>query len=131
MLMTRVLTAIVLIPLVLAAMFGLGTRAWGAVTLAIVVVGASEWANLSGLHKNASLGFVAGTLLMGVILLFFTPVGSIPGQAWPEAVVLLVCGAATMFWLLVAPWWLRSQRRVGSKLALALVGWLVLLATWV
>jgi phosphatidate cytidylyltransferase len=131
MLKTRVLTAVVLIVLVLAAMFGLGTRAWGAFTLAIVVVGASEWANLCGLRKNASLGFVGGILLMGVALLFFTPVGSIPGQAWPETIVLLVCGAATMFWLLVAPRWLRGQWRMQSNLVLALVGALVLLATWV
>jgi phosphatidate cytidylyltransferase len=68
---------------------------------------------------------------MGVALLFFAPVGSIPRQAWPETIILLVCGAATMFWLLVAPWWLRGQWRMQSKLVFALVGALVLLATWV
>jgi phosphatidate cytidylyltransferase len=131
MLKTRVLTAVILIPLVLAAMFGLGTFAWGAITLAIVAVGASEWSNLTGLHKNASLLFVAGTLLIGVVLLFLIPSGFAPGQAWPEALVLLVCGSATIFWLFVAPLWLYSQWRVESKLVLALLGWLVLLATWV
>ena len=33
MLKTRVLTAVILIPLVLAALFGLDTRAWGVLTL--------------------------------------------------------------------------------------------------
>ena len=130
MLKTRVLTAVILIPLVLAAMFGLGARVWGAVTLAIVVVGASEWANLTGLRKNASLAFVAGTLLIGAVLLFSTLAGFTSEQGWPEAIVLLVCGGATLFWLLGAPLWLYSGWRVESKLALALVGWLVLLATW-
>lgn len=131
MLKTRVLTAIIVIALVLAAMFGLGARAWGAVTLAIVVVGASEWASLTGLRKHASLLFVAGTLLIGVVLLFFTPGAFSAGQAWPEVIVLLVCGAATMFWLLMAPVWLYLRWRVESKLALVLVGWLVLFATWI
>ena len=65
MLKTRIITALVLIPLTLAALFGLPPRGWGAVTLAVVVVAAAEWAELAALEKRAWLLFVGATLFAG------------------------------------------------------------------
>ena len=48
MLKTRILTAAVLIPLTLGALFWLSPRGWGIFTLAIVGVAAVEWADLAG-----------------------------------------------------------------------------------
>lgn len=127
MLKTRILTAIVLIVVTLAALFLLPPRAWGAVTLAVVGVAALEWANLCGYTKLGALGFVLVALATGAeLLLTFAP-----ESGWPAAVTLAACGAATLFWIAVAPAWLAGAWRVGSKLALALTGWLVLLAWWV
>jgi phosphatidate cytidylyltransferase len=131
MLKTRVLTAVVLIPLVLAALFGLGTRDWGAVTLIIVVIAASEWGKLAGYRRLTWVLFVAGTLLIGIAVLFMPGSGFSAEDGWPEIIVLSVCGAATLFWLLVVPPWLYFGWRIDSGLAMALVGWLVLMATWV
>jgi phosphatidate cytidylyltransferase len=131
MLKTRIVTAAVLIPLTLVALFWLGARAWGAVTLAVVVVAASEWANLAGYRRPAWLLFVVGTLAIAGGLLFAPASGFGSEGGWPEAVPLFVCGTATLFWLLVAPAWLAAGWRVESKLALALTGWLVLIAAWV
>jgi phosphatidate cytidylyltransferase len=131
MLKTRVLTAVVLIPLVLAALFGLDARGWGAVTLMVVVIAASEWAMLAGYRQQAWLLFVAGTFLIGFALLVMPASGFSAEEGWPEAIVLFVCGAATLFWLLVVPPWLYFRWRVESKLALAVIGWLVLIGTWV
>ena len=131
MLKTRILTAVVLIPLVLFALFGLGARGWGVVTLAIVVLAAGEWAGLSRFGQIGSLLFVVATLLIGAGLLFATAGGFSADQGWPELVVVLVCGAATLFWVLIAPPWLYFGWRVESQPLLALVGLLLLIATWV
>ena len=106
-------------------------QGWGAVTLAIIVVGAIEWANLAGYRKQTWLLFVAGTFLIGFNLLFTPGSRFDHDYGWPEGILLFVCGIATLFWLLIAPAWLAMGWQVESKLGLALVGWLVLIATWV
>jgi phosphatidate cytidylyltransferase len=131
MLRTRIMTAAVLIPLTLAALFGLGARAWAAATLAVMAVAASEWAHLAGYRRPAWLMFVIGTIAIGGALLLVPGSGFGADGGWPEAIPLFVCGSATLFWLLVAPAWLAAGWRVESKLALALAGWLVLIAAWV
>ncbi|MGH8714110.1 MAG: phosphatidate cytidylyltransferase [Casimicrobiaceae bacterium] len=130
MLKTRIITALVLIPLTLAALFGLPPRAWGALTLAIVVVAAAEWAGLASLRRRAWLLFVGGTLFIGCVLLLDPAGGFAPDRGWPDPVVAWICGAATAFWVFVAPAWLVSGRRVDSRPVLMIVGWLVLTATW-
>jgi phosphatidate cytidylyltransferase len=127
MLRTRILTAVVLIPLVVAALFLLPPRAFGAVTLIVVLVAAREWARLAGFAGPRELLFVGGALVFGLFLLF-GPAGFDSG--WPPGVVLAVCGAATLFWLLVAPAWVARRWPPKSHLALAVVGWVVLAGVW-
>ena len=129
MLKARILTAAVLIALVLAAMFLLPSLAWGAVTLALIVVEATEWADLAGFGRGAWWIFVVGTLLIGLNLLFSPFAGFASG--WPPGIVLAVCGVATLFWLLVALPWLRSHWKPKSPLPLAIAGWIVLIGAWV
>ena len=127
MLATRIATAAVLIPLVLAALFLLPPRIFGVALLAVVVVAAHEWAKLVGFKPRRSLLFVIGTFLLGFDLLFGAP-GFVDG--WAPAVVLTVCGAATVFWVLIAAPWVVLAWPTRSQVALALVGWLVLIASW-
>jgi phosphatidate cytidylyltransferase len=124
---TRILTAIVLIAVTLAALFWLPPLGWGAVTLAVVAAAALEWADLCGYARPARVAFVAIAVGIGAELLFMFA----SGREWPAALTLVACGAATLFWLAVAPAWLASGWRVESKPALAVTGWLVLLAWWV
>jgi phosphatidate cytidylyltransferase len=131
MLKTRVLTAAVLIPLTLAALFLLEPRGWGALTLLVVAIAATEWANLAGYPQRAWPLFAAVIFLSGFGLLFAPGSGFSPGSGWPEVVPLAFCGLATLFWLLAAPAWLAAGRSAPSRLALALLGWLLLIATWV
>jgi phosphatidate cytidylyltransferase len=127
MLKTRIVTAVVLIAVTLAALFWLPSRGWGAVTLVVVGIAAYEWANLCGYTRFTRMAFVAGAVVIGADLLF----GFATDAGWPDALTLVTCGIATLFWLAVAPLWLASAWRVESKLALAATGWLVLLAWWV
>jgi phosphatidate cytidylyltransferase len=124
---TRILTAIVLIAVTLAALFWLPPRGWGVVTLAVVGIAAHEWASLCGYARWARIAFVAAAIAIGADLLFVFA----PSAGWPFAVTLVTCAAATLFWLAVAPAWLAAAWRVESKLVLALTGLLVLLAWWV
>jgi phosphatidate cytidylyltransferase len=129
MLSTRILTALVVIPLVLAALFLLPPWAWGALMLAAAVATAAEWANLVGYQRPAWWLFVAGVFVIGVNLLF-SPSAEF-GRGWPDGIVLAVCGPATLFWLLIAPFWLRGHWKPSARLGVAIVGWLVLIAAWV
>ena len=131
MLGIRILTAAVLVPLTLAALFLLGPRGWGTVSLVVVALAAIEWADLAGYPQRAWLPFAAGTFLTGFGLLFTRASGFEAQSGWPDAVPLAVCGLATLFWALIAPAWLARGWRLDSRIALALVGWLVLIATWV
>ena len=127
---TRIVTALVLIPSTLMALFWLSPRGWGALTLVVIVIAALEWADLAGCNRLGSLLFVGGTFVAGFVLLF-APGGFQAETGWPETVPLLACGAATLFWALAAPAWLASGRRFKSRLVPALTGALVLLATWI
>jgi phosphatidate cytidylyltransferase len=128
---TRILTALVLIPVTIAALFLLPPLAWGALTLMIVIIASNEWAMLSGYRKQSGLLLVAGTLLIGACMLFAPWPGFDAGGGWPEALVVAIGGAATLFWLVIAPAWLYFGWRIESKIVLTLVGWLALTATWV
>ena len=110
MLKARILTAAVLIPLTLGALFWLSPRGWGIFTLAIVGGAAVEWADLAGYRKTMWLLFVVGTVLIGLELLFIPGSGfeSKGGGRGNDAVR---CGADTLFWLLLAPAW---PRRCGE-----------------
>ena len=128
---TRILTALVLIPGTIAALFFLPPPEWAAITLAIVALASSEWAVLAGYRKPSGLLLVAGTVLIGACMLLTRWSGFDADGAWPEPLVVSICGAATLFWVVIAPAWLYFGWRVESKIVLTLVGWLALIATWV
>jgi phosphatidate cytidylyltransferase len=129
MLATRILTAAVLIALVLAALFLLPPLGWGVATLAVMVVGAAEWADLAGYRRQTWWIFVIGTLLIGGNLLISPLAGFARG--WPDGIVLAVCGLATLFWLAAAAPWLAHRGKPASPLPLAVAGWIVLIGAWV
>jgi phosphatidate cytidylyltransferase len=129
MLSTRILTAVIAIVLVLAALFALPARAFAVIVLIIMVAAALEWTRLAGFAGGARLVFVGGMVLAGLSLIFAPQAAFARG--WPSAIVLAVCGAATLFWLLVATPWVILRWPTRSTLALTLCGWIVLLGAFV
>ncbi|MEO8305341.1 MAG: phosphatidate cytidylyltransferase [Betaproteobacteria bacterium] len=129
MLGTRILTAVILVPLVLAALFLLTPLGWGAVSLAVIGVAATEWADLAGYPRGPRILFVASTLLIGGLML--VPLATGGDGTWADVTVLAMCGASTFFWLAVAPVWLRYRWKSASPLGMALVGWIALIGAWV
>jgi phosphatidate cytidylyltransferase len=129
MLAQRVVTAVVLALGVLGALFLLPPLGWAAATLGAIALAAVEWANLSGFRRPMQVLFVAGTVLLGINLLFSPLAGFERG--WPRGAVVAVCGAATLFWVFVAPAWLATRWKPAAPLVLAVTGWLVLFGAWV
>jgi len=127
----RILTALVLVPLTVGALFLLPPRAWAVITLLVVALASSEWALLTGYRKQAGLLLVAAMLVTGAGMLFTRWSGFDAVGGWPAAVVVSICGAATLFWIAIVPAWLYFGWHVESKIVLILVGWLALTATWV
>jgi len=129
MLRTRIVTAVVAVCVVLAALFLLPSRIWGLMALLATVGAAHEWAVLVGLRERTWLLFVAGTLAIAFTLLFAP--SSQFARGWPEGIVLVACGGAALFWLVVAPVWVIRRWSARPRVLMALIGWLVLIGAWV
>jgi phosphatidate cytidylyltransferase len=128
MLGARILTAVILISLVLAALFMLAPVGWGTVLLGVTGIAAAEWANLAGYAPAARTFFVAVTLMIGIAVLALLATGD--ESQWAD-VVFAACGAATVFWVIVAPPWLAFRWKPSSGVVLAIAGWIALTGTWV
>lgn len=119
MLIQRILTAAVILPLFLAALFLLPPLIWGVVVLGVVVLACAEWARLAALSGRGRFVFV--TAVAAACILLAATSESVSGA-------LLLAGAVA-FWLAIVPLWLRRSRPVAS-LGLALAGWVVLVSSW-
>jgi phosphatidate cytidylyltransferase len=128
MLKTRIITAAVLIPAVLAALFLLPPRIWGIVTLAIILVAAYEWARLVGLPRWLANLFLCATFAVAALLLL-TPAAGFE-RGWPAFVVYAVCGLASAFWIFVAPPWVIARWPTQARIPMAALGVIVLVGTW-
>jgi phosphatidate cytidylyltransferase len=129
MLKTRILTALVLVPLVAAALFLLPPRGFGVAMLVVTFLAAREWSRLAAFAAWNAWLFAALILLAGAALLFLPAWGF--GRGWPDAIVLAVCGTSALFWLVVAPFWVGLRWPTSSVWAMLAAGWIVLLGAWV
>jgi phosphatidate cytidylyltransferase len=123
MLKQRLLAALVLIPAFLAALWYLPQWAWAALMGAVVLLGADEWARLSGypqLGRSAYLVATAAVLAGSYKLL---SAGASP--AW------WMLPLAVAFWLVVAPLWVGGHWRASNPAVRAVAGWIVLIPTWI
>lgn len=120
MLKLRLLTAAVLIPLLLAAMFLLPPVGWKLVLLIPLAIAAHEWATLAALGRAGEAMLMVG-LAAGVAALWLGDNANAT-----RTVLALSVGC----WAVVAPVWLWLQMRVRNRLALGLAGIAVLLPMW-
>ena len=119
MLSHRVLTVSILLPLFLAALFGLPQWAWGALMLLVVSLAAFEWAKLAALQASAAIVFMAIVALGCLVMAVADPVGA--------GITLLVIGVA--FWFGAVPLWLRGKLEA-TPLRIAAAGFIVLVCAW-
>jgi len=125
MLKTRVLTAVVLLPLVLGLLFAGSDRAWTIFALVLALLAGWEWSRLCGFGPAAALAYRATGLAAGLALAAlwqFDPARFSPAAQAGYAV-------AACFWVLAVPLWLRLKLRPAPWVA-GLAGWFVIWPMW-
>ena len=126
MLRTRVITAVVVLLVLLGMLFFASPAVWSLFVLAIALAGCWEWSRLCGLPPTAQS-------------IFLLVSGGLGGAAWmlylraPEetfrTVSVGVLALSAVFWIAIAPLWLRNKWRP-APWPCAFAGWVVLLPTW-
>jgi len=118
-LLKRVLTVLVILPLFLAALFGLPQRWWGVAMLVVVVAACVEWAKLIALPPVGEAVFCA-VVVGGCAVLAEYDFNRTPT---------LLLGVALLFWMGIVPMWLRGGGSP-SRALLAAAGIVVLCSAW-
>ena len=117
-LIRRILTVAIILPLFLAGLFWLPQPMWGAAMLLVVVLACIEWGALVALGTPAVVAF---TLLVAGACVGLASI-QFPAGVW-------VLAAAIVFWIAVVPLWLRRARPTSSA-AMAVAGAIVLVSAW-
>lgn len=125
----RVLTIMILVPLLLGGMFLLPNMVWAALMCVPAALAALEWSRLAGYRRSGSVLFIAvvTATCVGFIVLGASSPPLSTGVA--RAAVLLYL-LALLFWAIAAPLWLYRGWRMTQPLLLGVVGWIVLVPAW-
>ncbi len=128
MLKTRVITATLLALGFLVAIFFTTGLVWALITLIATLIGLWEWARLIKLKKQATTIYLAVALLIGTLVIYSptTKLGH-----YSDEVTFSLLALSTCFWIVLSPVWLIARKYVQSKFLMALLGLILLLATWV
>lgn len=136
MLIQRIITALLLAPAAIWAIFYLSLTNFAAVILVVMAIGAWEWGPLMGFaNKRHRLAFVAVSVSLIAALWYMLPIE----QLWQEP-KLLLNQVNSVLWLAVA-WWLLSAALTflyprcsgfwsSHRSVRGLFGWLTLVPTW-
>ena len=126
MLKTRILTALVALPVAIAAILWLPTAGLVVVVSSLMLVGAWEWSGMMGLDRGQRALFA---LLVGIVIAL---VWAAAGPAFAGVAGTALIGLACVFWLAVVALLRRFPRAwpatLGQTFLAALVGCLVLSA---
>jgi phosphatidate cytidylyltransferase len=123
MLRLRIITALLLAPLVLAAVFFLPQDGMAAVLAILVAAGAWEWAAFAGFTRSsAKAGYVAVVSLC-VIALWFTHTR---GDSQFVLTAALIWWIAALFWVLIWPGAVHSAGAAVAGLLVLVPAWLAL-----
>lgn len=126
MLKSRVITAVILLLLLLILLFALPVGWWRAVVVVLVAQGSLEWSRLSKLTVRNTYFYVALSVLLMLLLVWFDAGHSDDDQIYPH---LLIYAVSALLWLIVVPLWMFLGWRVENRLLMCLTGWAVLIPT--
>jgi len=127
MLKARILTAIVVLPLFLSALFFLQDIFWATLLLALTVIGSREWSQLARFSVRNTILFMLLTVLIGGELLFQLS-ESVKIDVYssdPMWVYIL----SAVFWIVCAPLYLKQFYFVKNPYIWMLIGWILLIPT--
>ncbi|SEF48146.1 phosphatidate cytidylyltransferase [Nitrosomonas ureae] len=127
MLKTRILTAAVILPLFLSALFLLQDTFWAIVLLALSIIGSREWSRLAGFSVKNTIIFMLLTTLAGGELLFQMS-ESVKANVYSVDLI-WVYVLSVAFWTIGVPLYLKQMYTIKNPLILMLIGWILLLPT--
>ncbi len=140
MLKHRILTAVLLIPLVIWAILTLATEWLAIIISTVILIGAWEWAGLCGWQgKLARLGYTVlmglGIIISYLLLQHFSQGSRWPGQPPIGLYYLLGLLTSACLWWLLAGYWVWSYQRGYDELPVrswikGVIGFFILLPTW-
>src|SRR5436190_3414003 len=126
MLLTRVVTALAILPVVLGMLFLAPPAAWALFMLVIVLVACWEWSRMCGLTPTGQGAYLVASGAIGAFLwLLYLKV--VPGNFAAMALTGFII--ATIFWVVGAPFWLANKLRP-SPSTCAAAGWIVAWPAW-
>lgn len=128
MLKTRIITALVLMFGFLAALFYTSGMVWAFITLAATLIGVWEWSKLIKLNLPQTMFGIASALSIGLMLIFTSNL--LLGH-YVDKLVPILLSISAIFWVVLAPIWLITRKKISHKLAMAILGLSLLLATWI
>ena len=119
MLKTRILTALVLLPLMLAALFLFPSAAWAVFSALVIGIALWEYARMAECRGVAMLGYLGLSLLLAL-------------AAWHGQWRLppVAHAGVLAFWLLVVPLWLRARWKAPRGVLAWCVGWVLMFPAW-
>ena len=129
MLKTRVITALVILPIVLIALFLLPNYGWALFTLLIVSAAQWEWSRFCQLSSTGTQAYLAASLLLGSMIFISYNQGQFEGIPF-KSLALAGFVVAAIFWILVVPVWLLKKWRPASGWLIALAGWAAIFPAW-
>lgn len=115
----RILTALVLLPLMTGMLFYAPDALWALFCGLMVLIALWEYSRLCKLDYRQKMPYLLGTALF--MLFAYTGNWQLPAPAW-----WLVLG----FWLLVMPLWLKKKWPVGNDWKGLAAGWMLMLPFW-
>ncbi|MDB5807451.1 MAG: phosphatidate cytidylyltransferase [Betaproteobacteria bacterium] len=129
MLKTRVITAVVLLAVLIPALFLLPPRGWAVLMMVAVAAAAWEWGRLCGFKTMGAVLLAVLIVASALFLLLLAP-DDFDGNSRTEDAGEILLYAAALLWFLAVPVWLRWRNLLPGRAALAVLGWLLLLASW-
>ena len=119
MLKQRILTALVLLPLMLAMLFFAGNTLWAAFAALIALLALWEYSRMAGFGPAQQTPYLVGTA-------FFMLTAHAGDWQLPPFVWAMVFA----FWLLAMPAWLNQKWKIHANARGMAIGWLLMLPFW-
>ena len=119
MLKTRLVTSLLLITALVAALVYLPPVYWYMLMLVIASIAAWEWAGISKLAKPTKLIYASLILIPGLLIVLYKPY--LLGMVMFWGILI-----AAVFWLLIAPVLLITRAQIKNHLVLSIIGLIII-----
>jgi len=126
LLLTRVITAVAILVVLVGMLFFASAIAWSLFVLAVALLACWEWSRMCGFTARGQGVFLFASGVLGAVFWLLYARGGDATYLSAASMAFLLSAA---FWVLAAAPWLAKKARPGP-LACALAGWLVVWPTW-